>query len=386
MKQPRLPAATNAGRGAHADADDTVVLRPPPPGASAGSAAAKPPPRLGRRAWLAASGVVCAGCLLGARYVLTRGSAPHVAGAPPVAPPIASAPPAASAPRAEKATPSAQGFLIRTATEQEILHNATAPGMTVFRFADDARVLVLDFATLQQQGLMLDRVAALIEKAGAPRDRVLTQSELITAIRQGGDTIATYYYGHDYSAESLRRFFALADAEQIALDPEEATLRRLLQQEGWFAPGVRRGLISIPSVGANRDITFSARRAILHHELSHGVFFSDPDYAGFVLRFWDGTLTGPERAAVRRFLGSEGYDMTYEELMYNEMQAYLMFTRDPQFFRPDLVGMTPEHLGELQGEFLRGMPKGWLHDALAATPAQFGAPTPGKSASRVSPT
>ena len=377
--KPSGPGAANAGRHVHPDADDTVRLRParagdPRTGPHAASLSSKPASRVGRRAWLAAGGVVCAGCLLGAGYYLTRRSGPRVATAP--------------APR--PAGP--RHFVIRTATENQILHNATAPGVTVFRFAHDARVLVLDFATMLQQGLMLDRVAALIEKAGTPRDRVLTEAELLAAIRKDGDSIATYYYGHDYSADSLRRFFALADAGKIALDPEEQRLRQLLQQEGWFAPGIRRGLISIPAVGSHPDITLSARYAILHHELSHGVFFSDADYAGHVLRFWDRTLNGRERSSVRRFLGSEGYDMAYEELMYNEMQAYLMFTQDPEFFRPDLVGMTPQYLAELQAEFLRGMPKGWLRDALAATlrTARSAAPAkpvaPAKSVAHVSPT
>ena len=41
---------------------------------------------------------------------------------------------------------------------------------------------------------------------------------------------------------------------------------------------------------------------------------------------------------MRAFLAREDYDVREEELMLNEMQAYLMFTRDPAFF-------TPEHGG-----------------------------------------
>jgi hypothetical protein len=238
----------------------------------------------------------------------------------------------------------------------------------VFRFADDQRIMVLDFASLEHQGLMLNRVAALIEKAGAPHNRVLDDAELAQAIRAGGDTVATYYYGHDYSAGSLQRFFNAADAGRVALDPQEQTLRHLLQQTGWLTPGTTAGLISIPAVGANANVTLPARAAILHHELSHGLFFSDPGYADFVHDFWNAALTGDERGGVRQFLGAEGYDTTYEELMYNEMQAYLMFTRDPAFFTPARIGMTPRRLAALQGRFLRGMPTGWLHDALAATP------------------
>ena len=48
--------------------------------------------------------------------------------------------------------------------------------------------------------------------------------------------------------------------------------------------------------------------------------------------------------------------------MYNEMQAYLMFTREPSLFRPDMVGMTQGRLTVLQGRFLAGMPAGWLRE------------------------
>jgi hypothetical protein len=336
--------------------------RSPAEAAPAAARPAAPPAFLtSRRAWLAGAGLLGAACL-------ARGLAPLVLPRHHPSAPVPAPPPAPSPAPGPTLRPPA--IPIRTAGEQEILHHVSA-GLTVFRFADDARILVLDFASLEQQGLMLDRVAALIEKAGTPRNRVLNDAQLTQAIRAGGDTVATYYYGHDYSAESLQRFFADADHQQIRLDPQEATLRRLLHQVGWLLPGKQAGLISIPAVGANAYVTLSARAAILHHELSHGLFFSDPAYAAFVHDFWKSALTPEERAGVRRFLGSEGYDTTDEELMYNEMQAYLMFTRDPEFFTPARVGMTPRRLAILQEQFLRGMPTGWLHDALAATPVQL---------------
>lgn len=335
-------------------ADDTVRLIP---------TAAKPPLLMRRRAWLAGAGILGTACLLrgvGSLVLSPRPSPVTTAAVRVPLPPVAGPVPA-------PAPPPAPALAIRTATEHEILANVPT-GLTIFRFADDQRILVLDFASLDQQGMMLNRVAALIEKAGQPRDRVLTEAELAHAISAGGDTPATYYYGHDYSAASLRRFFTLADDEHLPLAPGEATLRRLLTQVDWFKSDVHAGLISIPAVGADANVTLSARGTILHHELSHGMFFGDPDYAAFVHEFWQAALTEGERGGVRQFLGSEGYDTGYEELMYNEMQAYLMFTRDPEFFAPARVGMTPRRLADLQTDFLRGMPTGWLHDALAATP------------------
>jgi hypothetical protein len=352
-------------RADDAAADDTVRMAPP--------TEAKPP-LLSRRAALVGGGVFCAACLAGGLGALmwSRNPAPSTPATPtPAAPPVATPTPTLTPAPA----PPAPAFAIQSASEPEILdHTPTA--LTVFRFAPAPRILVLDFPTLLQQGLMLNRVAALIEKSGAPRERVLNTAELDAAISAGGDTVATYYYGHDYSAASLQRFFALADGEKIALGDEESRLRQLLNQEGWFAEGVQAGLISIPAIGADALVTRAARATILHHELSHGEFFSDPGYADYVHQFWNTGLSADERAGVRRFLGSLGYDTSYEELVYNEMQAYLMFTRDPLFFTPDRVGLTVRRLADLQDRFLRGMPRGWLRDALAATPVNVSEAAP----------
>jgi hypothetical protein len=359
-------ASGGDARSSEAAADGTIRLGP---------TVKRPPLLTSRRAWLAGAGILGTACLLrGVSSLVLSPRAPDVTAAAVRVPPVATPVPVPAAPAPAPATPPA--LTIRTATEQEILRHVPT-GLTVFRFADDQRILVLDFASLDQQGMMLNRVAALVEKAGQPRNRVLTAPELAEAIRAGGDTPATYYYGHDYSAASLRRFFTLANEANLPLDPEEATLRRLLDQEDWFKPDVHAGLISIPAVGADANVTLSARGAILHHELSHGMFFGDPDYAAFVHRFWETALTADERGGVRRFLGSEGYDTDYEELMYNEMQAYLMFTRDPAFFTPARVGMMPQRLAGLQTDFMRGMPTGWLRDALATTPVVISVSTPG---------
>ena len=241
----------------------------------------------------------------------------------------------------------------------------------MFRFAPDPRILVLDFPTLHQQGTMLNRVAALVEKAGLPRDRVLDDAALAAAISAGGDTADTWYFGHDYSAAALARFFALADAGHVALDADEQSLRALLHQLDWFAPGVVAALISVPQVPQDAVLALdaAARATILHHELAHGLFFTDAAYAADVQQFWDSALTAAERAGVRGFLGAQGYDTGDATLMVNEMQAYLMFTADPRFCRAADLGMAPARRQQLAAQFWRGMPPGWLRDTLAGTAA-----------------
>jgi hypothetical protein len=255
-------------------------------------------------------------------------------------------------------------FAIQVASE-EAIRDHIATDLTIFRFADNPRILVLDFASLREQGRMLNRVAALEEKSELPHDRVLADTELSAAIQAKGDTVETFYFGHDYSAAGLARFFVLADGQHLELDGQEERLRALLRQEGWLTPGTVAGLISLPAVGSDPRITIGARAAILRHELAHGEFFSNPAYADYVRGFWRHELAGEERGAIRGFLGREGYDVREEELMLNEMQAYLMFTRDPLFFSPDLVQISPARLADLQARFLAGMPEGWLRNALA---------------------
>jgi hypothetical protein len=273
-------------------------------------------------------------------------------------------------PNPSPALPGQHAFRIETATEQSILDHVPgpdSPDLTVFRFKPNPRILVLDFTSLREQGLMLNRAAALIEKSGMPHDRLLTEAALDDAIRAGGDTIETFYYGHDYSREELVRFYALAERDNIRLSEEEDTLGQLLRQEGWFEANARGGLISIPRVGADEHVTRAARETILHHELSHGEYFTNPAYAAFVHHFWLQTLTHAERDRIRHHLQSLGYDSGLEEVMENEAQAYLMFTDSPEFFTPEMIGMTNPRWAELRSGFYRSMPSGWLRDSLGQT-------------------
>ncbi|HKM64973.1 MAG TPA: hypothetical protein VJY39_21045 [Acidisphaera sp.] len=268
---------------------------------------------------------------------------------------VAPAPPAAAAPR----------FTVAAADERTILATQ-ATGLVVFRYADDPHVLVLSFPSLLAQGRMLNRVAAFVEKAGMPHDRILSEAELDAIMTRTHDSEATFYLGHDYRAADLARFFATAARNGVPLRPEETVLRALLEQEGMLAPGAVGAVISIPPDGTQPPIDDAARATILHHELSHGLYFTDPGYAAFVRVFWDSVLTDAQRAGFRRFLGGEGYDTGIDDLMVNETQAYLMHTQDPRFFRPALAGLTDAEANALRRRFVRDMPASWLKTATVA--------------------
>ena len=258
------------------------------------------------------------------------------------------------------------GIAVRLADEAEIL-SYIGDGVTVFRFAPNRRVLVLDFSSLLEQGLMLNRIAAFVEKAGLPRYRVLNDAELEAAILAAGDTMETYYLGHDYRAADLNRFFMMADRDGVRLRPQEDWLRQVLRQEGLLGPDARGALISVPQADAGHGVDAAMRAGILRHELSHAEFFTSRDYAGYVLRFWRDSLGEEGRSAFRGYLATQGYDPANEDLMANETQAYLMHTTDTRLFSAVSLNVGVEVMGRWQAEFLLGMPNGWLRDACVAT-------------------
>jgi hypothetical protein len=275
--------------------------------------------------------------------------------------------PTASLPAVAPVQPTDTPFLVTTANVEQIRRNDTSD-LSVFRLAENPRIAVLDFASLAEQGRMLDRIAALTEKSGLPRDRIVDPQELSRAIQSEGGSDPWFYYGHDYSAAELARFFAMAAHTQVALTPEEERLRRLADQLGLLEADSQGALISIPRVGADSNVTSSARDTILSHELSHGEYFSNPTYARYVRQFWTVALTEKEREAFRAYLERQGYDRSNPEIMENETQAYLLFTADPRFFTPSQVGMSAERRADLKSVFLRDMPQGWLRELLIRPP------------------
>ena len=329
------------------DPDATVVLRRQP----------APGRRRGRLLAALAGLALLAGAGLAALLLWQRGEVPPL--------PVAQAP--------AEALPAA-----RVASPLAILANS-AETLTVFRLDVNPRIFVLDVPTLTQQGLMLNRVAALVEKAGLPRDRVLDDDALATAIASRGETLETFYFGHNYRARDLVRFFGLAAAQGVALNAEERRLAALLVAVGVARAAGGEGLVlaedaafvTVPGLqpaDPARGVTFAidagVREAILRHELSHGEFFTNPAFAAHVAAWWRERLSPHERARIRRFLEEGGYDPSLEEVMMNEAMAYLIHTPDPRFFSPEAAGLDVETVARLRASFAEGLPKSWL-DSIA---------------------
>ena len=243
---------------------------------------------------------------------------------------------------------------------ETVIFNHVGRHFTVFRFRDDPLILVIDCPDLQAQGMMFDRVAALIEKATTPRNRVLTAAAFRAVLAKANATVATYYYGDDYPAWALRKFFRLAQAEGIRLTADERRLRKIARREGFLRPGANGAVISIPQAQGSRRISWESRAVILRHELSHGAYFTIPSYRRFVHRFYNTQMTGAERNDFRNFLIHDGYDPHDRDLIVNETIAYMVFTRDPDYFNAQAVGLTDAQLTSLRQRFVAQMPHFWL--------------------------
>jgi hypothetical protein len=217
----------------------------------------------------------------------------------------------------------------------------------LLRFAGEASVFVIVFPSLEAQGAALNRIAALVEKAGLPRNRVLTAAELAEAIARNGDTPATWYYGHNYRGADLARFFRTAARDGVPLTPAEGWVQSQLHLARSLVPeGSEIALLSIAAAGTLLDE--AGRAAILRHELSHGLFATRPALAARMRQAWQERLTEADRATLRAFLGREGYDTANEELMIDEAQAYLLHTPDPRFFSAAHLGMQEAELDRLR--------------------------------------
>jgi hypothetical protein len=242
---------------------------------------------------------------------------------------------------------------------------------TVHRYSGNPDVLVIDIPTLTEQSRMFNRVVALIERIGAPRDRVLTNEELAEFIRKIGQTELTFAYGNDFRVSELVVFFNLASHGGISLNDEEIRLRDFLLEEklvkspyGFLqVNGKDRVILSLPqaqvqqvSEGKSLRITDRARETILRHELSHGEYYANPQYADYCRRFWYTVLSEPERQTFRQFLGGRSYNTRNEEMMINESQAYLMHTPDPAAFNPQRSGFTQAQIDRLRRQFMDGRP------------------------------
>ena len=182
------------------------------------------------------------------------------------------------------------------------------------------QILFFDTRNYEVQDKLFRRLAFFVEKQGY-KGRLLTNEEL-------GDMHG--YNAHDYSAESMARFFNKATELNFPLNEEEELLKRilihnkLLESDGMYVKANEGGLVSI-----SRETPGWSRTNLLAHEGWHTIFFRDAEFRNFVSAVYY-TFDPDSRDFLIEYFKSQpslGYDVNDEYLMHNEFMAYIMQQR-----------------------------------------------------------
>ena len=241
--------------------------------------------------------------------------------------------------------------------------------LTVWQMAENPSIYIFDFPGLTYQGRSFNRITQFTEQQTTePYPKVLSNQELARYVEAARRTQADFAFGHDVLISELVQFFNFALRDKVELNPEEIVIREFLMEQGlvrfWrgFYQAMKPGVVvlAIPQTQDRKAtepmVSPGARYAILLHELAHGEYYANPHYAKFCQRFWYETMTENQRELFKRFLANFNYAVNNEELLINEMQAYLMFTPDPKSFSARKLGVSDAELQSLRETFRRGSP------------------------------
>lgn len=237
-----------------------------------------------------------------------------------------------------------------------------------WRYGPNRDVIILDMPGLELLGRTFNRATQLKEQQySEPYPRVLTSDELTKYIGASNKTFATFAGGHDLRVSDLVQFFNLADRDKVELFPEEYALRDFFFEQGlmkewrgvYLSQKPNTIILAIPQVqdrGSEPAVTRNARHAILLHELSHAEFYGNASYNRYCRTFWADVMTEAQKEAFRKFLASMRYSVENQDLLINEMQAYLMFTPDTGSFSAARLGISESELAALRDAFVKGRP------------------------------
>ena len=238
----------------------------------------------------------------------------------------------------------------------------------IWNYADNQDIYIFDFPGLALQGRTFNRAMQLTEQFNEPYKHILSKSELSKYLESIRRNQANFAFGHDFLVSELVLFFNLAVKDKTELLPEELLLRDFLLQQKLMSDwrGFYRSqkpdavILSIPQVQEKHDneprINELARRAIFTHEIAHAEYYTNPYYAEYCRKFWTEKLDDIQRSVFQKFLSNYNYSINQQELLINEMQAYLMFTPDPNSINAGKLGITDEEFETMKSLFRQGRP------------------------------
>lgn len=181
-------------------------------------------------------------------------------------------------------------------------------------------ILFFDTRNYAIQDNFFRRMAYFVEKAGY-KGTLVSDEEL-----EGKHG----YNAHDYSAESMAKFFNKAVDENFPLLKEEILLKKILienklfEEDGNYVKANEGGLVSI-----SRECPDWSRTNLLAHEGWHTLFFRDEEFRNYCSAVYY-TFDPTSLEFLIDYFKSQpglGYDVTDEYLMHNEFMAYIMQQR-----------------------------------------------------------
>jgi hypothetical protein len=189
-----------------------------------------------------------------------------------------------------------------------------APGISYVEVAELKELpgtYVLLFNGSRFMNSALDRASLYIEKG-----ELLSDAQVVAGEEDSG--------GHNLRAEDVLQFWDKYQAQKEPAGPSSSEDAAYLQieQDLWHN-------VILPLARENPNAVFLAASVdggageVLTHELVHAQYVTQPEFRDVVEQFWHEQVSEEDKADVRDAL-SASYDVSNEELVMNEFQAYLL--------------------------------------------------------------
>lgn len=198
--------------------------------------------------------------------------------------------------------------------------NWRCPNYELFEWDRFPGIIFFDTKNYKIQSSFFARLAFFVEKEGY-KGRILTNQEL-----EGKHD----YNAHDYSTESLARFFNEVEKLNFQLNPEEEILKEILLSNHLLEYSGEKNCPYKANPGAvlsvSREIPSYNRKSLLSHEGWHTLFFTDEDFRNYVAAVYS-IMDEKSRNFLIDYFKSQtslGYDTNDDFLMHNEFMAYIL--------------------------------------------------------------
>ncbi|MEI7635752.1 MAG: hypothetical protein WCJ37_00475 [Syntrophus sp. (in: bacteria)] len=223
------------------------------------------------------------------------------------------------------------GNLIQDNASWEGIASCDGSGLAIYRVKSNPLVYVVDFPDLTAQAKAMNRLAFFVENKDN-KGLILDARQMQDYYDSQRISADQYYHGHDYRAVDLARFFNAVAGSGKELNPEEVALLHILKQNDVLHHnGIEyepvqpyKVLISISRSKEDTDhhLSCELRRLTLRHEMSHAEYFTNNKYRQYCRSFWM-RLKIEEQEVFRKELSLMKYDSQNDDLIINEMQAFL---------------------------------------------------------------